>query len=107
MTIQKVVNEGTGFPLTNRLLSASGSAVTPTSLKYRVDCETTGREIVGWTDVSPSSEVSMDIDPSWSAILRSTNVTETKTMTWKANDGLSNQVTGTFQWRVKNLQFVS
>lgn len=102
----KTVMEGTGFPLTFKVLAAGGVLTTPTTLHYRVDCRTNKREIVGWTELTADDTVRVEVLPAWNAIINSANLTEQKTFTVKVNDGLSTQILKPYTWEVKNIQGV-
>lgn len=102
----KTVNEGTGFPLTFKVLAAGGVLTTPTTLHYRVDCRTTKRQVVDWTSVTADDTTTVHVLPAWNAIINPANLTEQKTLTVKVNDGLSTQVLKPYTWEVKNIQGV-
>lgn len=74
----------------------------PTTVKYRVDCLTTGVAMVNWTTVSPASSVSISIPVAAQAVNQEVNWREKRQVTVKANDGLSTQYLGTFTYYVEN-----
>lgn len=103
----KAVNEGSRLPVTFKLFDGDSAARTPTTLRYRVDCESTGRELIGWTDLTPASEVSLIVPATVNAIQNRSNSFELKTMTVEADTGTVNAFTEEYTWRVNNLQGVS
>ena len=48
----------------------------PTAVRYRVDCLTNQRQIVGWTDLDPASVVEFTITPDQNRILDDSNKAE-------------------------------
>lgn len=57
----------------------------PTSLQYRVDCQTTGVALQGWTFVTPDTQVEVQIDATLNVIQRRGNAIERKVVTFLAN----------------------
>ncbi len=96
MTLHKTVSEETGF--TSTVIFQPATAV-PSSLKYRVDCETTSKELVGWTPVTPASRYTLTMLPEWSKVLSGAPY-EFKTVTWKWDESLNTQGTKVYRWRV-------
>lgn len=101
----KTVDEANAFTVTARFRNGT-AGTTPNTAHYRVDCRTTKREILGWTPISPSSVISIDVLPEWNAILDSSNLVEQKTITVAANKDTSGQRIRSYTWEVKNLQGV-
>lgn len=96
--------EGSAFTASVNLRTrSSGAASTPTSLKYRIDCLTTGREVADWTSAAASSSASISITGTHNAILSDANDYEIKQLTVMADDGLSTQHRESRRWRVENL----
>ncbi len=101
------INEGSRLPLTFRLFNSATTPLTPLTLRYRIDCESTGRELVAWTDVTPSSSISLVIPASVNAIQNRANTFELKTMTVEADADTENAFSEEYTWRVKNLTGVT
>lgn len=101
------VNDRSRLPLTFKLFTSTTQPITPTTLRYRIDCESTGRELVGWTDVSPASTHSLVIPAGVNVIQNRANSFELKTMTVEADTGTDNAFTEQYTWRVKNLTGVT
>lgn len=96
--------EGSNFVATVALrLRSTGAASTPTTLKYRIDCKTTQREILDWTTLSASSSASITVTGAQNAIQSDVNDYEWKQLTVMADENLSTQCRETFRWRVENL----
>ncbi len=86
---------------------ATKSASIPTTLRYRLDCLKTGREILDWTSVSPAANVTIVITATNNQILDDANMTERKQIIVQADAGLSTQVNGKSFWIVKNLRGIT
>lgn len=99
------LNEGSALPFTVTLYT-DGTLTAPTSLRYRVDCITTGATLTNWSSLSPASSVSVTVTPEANAIQNASNFTEVKAITLEADHGLSTAYTHETTWRVKNLQGV-
>lgn len=79
---------------------ATAAASAPSTIKYRVDCLTTGQTLTDWTTVSPATSTSIAITSTHNAIQGSG--TERKQLTVAANYGLSTQVTESAAWEVED-----
>lgn len=98
------VKEGSAFTATAYFRTrATGAAATPTSIKYRVDCLTTGRELTDWTTVSAASNVSIPITATHNAMQSNYCLRETKQLTVSMDFELSTQVRESVQWEVEDL----
>lgn len=96
--------EGSGLTAAVSLRTRStGAASTPTSLKYRLDCLTTKREVLDWTTLSAASTATITITGAQNAIQSDCNDYETKQITVMADDGLSTQMRETKRYVVENL----
>jgi len=84
-------------------LRSTAAAVTPTTVHYRVDDLTTGKELIDWTSVSAASNVSIAITATFNTIQDDTSRRERKRLTIKADDGLDTQHLETKEWFVVNL----
>lgn len=101
---RKQWQEGSSFTVTvNNRQRSDASAATPTSLKYRIDCKTTGREVLDWTTVSAASSASIVITGAQNAILNDLNDQERKQITIMCDEGLSTQHRASAFWDVENL----
>jgi hypothetical protein len=97
-------NEGSAFTATVYFRTRStAAATTPTSIKYRIDCLTSGTELADWTTVSAASSVSISITATHNAIQNDGNGHEIKQLTVASDYGLSTQHVEAVSWRVENL----
>jgi hypothetical protein len=96
--------EGSAFDASvNFRLRSTAAASIPTSIKYRLDCLTTKREVLDWTTVSASAAVTISITGAQNAIQNDCNDYEVKQLTVMADDGLATQHRVTKRYRVENL----
>lgn len=103
----KTVNESTGFTVTVSPRDTDGAAVTPTSMRYRIDCITTGSEVLGWTAVAtPSASNAIAVPGTINVIVNSGNARERKQMVTEFTSGGVVTVV-TYDWLVKNIHGVS
>ena len=97
-------NEGSAFPLPVYLrLRSTGAAATPTTIHYRIDCLTTGREVADDTSVSAASNFTIAVTGTHNAILNDCNPQETKQLTVICDKDLSTQHREAVQYDVINL----
>lgn len=99
------IKERTYLPATWTLLDANGEEVVPTTIRWRLDCKTTGLELVDWTTVTPASVVSITIPASANEIQNSANTQETKLLTFQADAGTDTQITDEAEYIVSNNPF--
>ena len=102
---QTIVPEQTTFTLTAYFRTrATKVASTPTTIHYRVDCLSTGRQITDWTSVSsPAGSNTIVITSTENKILDDSFNIETKQVTVKVDDGLVTQVIKPATWKVRNV----
>jgi hypothetical protein len=100
------VNEKSSFDLTVKFWDDSAdtwAALTPTSLRYRIDDVQRGTEQLAWTNLTAAASNTISVPASANAILNGMNKRETKVLTVQANNGLTNQYAGTFYYTVENV----
>jgi hypothetical protein len=101
------VNESSALTITAKVWDDSDpdtwTAQVPTTLHYRLDCLTTGAQILDWTSITADDVSSIAITATQNSIQSDCNELETKQLTVKANSGLSTQTQNTFRWSVVNL----
>lgn len=98
-------NEGSALTVVAKFWDDSTetwTAITPTTVKYRLD-NADGSQITDWTTVSPASSVTISLTGAQNTIVSDCRDYETKQLTVKADDGLSTQFQSTFTYRVRNL----
>lgn len=86
---------------------ATAVEVTPTNVKYRLDCLTTGIAIADWTSVTPGETVSITVTPTQNAIQNACNLHERKQLTVAADHDLATQFVDSIDWEITNLQGLS
>lgn len=103
--VQHTAPEDSAFTLTIKFWDDAAepwTAYTPSSIKYRIDCLSSGAQLTDWTSVSAASSVAQVIPASAQSIQRETNWRERRKVTVMANDGLSTQYQGAFDYYVEN-----
>ena len=97
-------HEGSAFNVVAYFrLRSTAAAATPTSIKYRLDCLTTGMEILDWTTVSAASSATIAVTGAQNVIQNDGNDYEVKQLTVMLDEGLATQHRGRATWRVENL----
>lgn len=99
----KTINENSRLPVIFRLFNAAIASATPTTLRYRVDCETTKKTLLDWTSLTPSATATVTVPASLNAIQNRANGYEIKSMTVEADNGTDDAFSDSFTWRVNNL----
>lgn len=97
------MNEGSAFDATVYFRDGA-TAATPSTVHYRIDCQTTCKEVRGWTALTPGEQVTVPVQASDSEIQCELNDYETKRITVAANLSQPNQVIGSIVYTVKNLK---
>jgi hypothetical protein len=103
----KLINEATAVTINIERRGDDGSLITPTSLKYRVDCQTNNQPITDWTALTPAATTTVVIPATSNAIQNDANSYEDKAVTFMSDEGLDTQETTTQGYRVRNLGGVS
>jgi hypothetical protein len=100
--------ERSQVPVTVRFRDrALADEVTPTNVRYRLDCLTTGAPILDWTSVTPGETVAITVTPTQNAIVNACNRHERKQLMVAADYGLSTQFVEAIDWEITNLQGLS
>jgi hypothetical protein len=102
-----IIKEGDGHTIRVSWKDADGNPFTPTTVRHRVDCLTTGAAMQSWVSVTPSSVVTIDIPGSANSINNAANESEVRQVTVQANAGLPNQRTVVGEYVIPNNEFVS
>ena len=95
------------LPVRWTVLDADGDPVTPSTIRYRVDCLTTGTQVIGWTSVSPAYTVNITIPATSNTILNPANVVETKRVTFQADAGTATALHDWEDYEIVNNRFVA
>lgn len=76
----------------------------PSAVSYRLDCLTSGIQILDWTTVTPGETVTVTVTATQNKIQQDYNRTERKQLTIAADYGLSTQFVDSIDWEVTNLR---
>lgn len=97
-----LVNEGSSLTVEAIPLDEDGAPFTPVSMRYRIDCLTTGREVLGYTSISvPSTSNLIVVTGALNAIINQGNARERRQITVETT---SSQVRNdTIDWEVRNI----
>lgn len=99
--------EGDSFNMDITLYESDSSEVTPSTLRYRIDCLTSKKTVRDWTDVTPSSSPSIPITPDDNAIINDRDRYEVRELVLESNYGTSSAKIFRRRWQVENLQGLS
>ena len=108
-----VYDEGDGVELRVRLFDASKvRPAVPATVHWRLDCDTTGRQLQDWTDLIVETVtgisglaqvyVDVDVDGQLNDIQQNGNSSEQKTVQVVADKDTPRQFSGLFTYRVRN-----
>lgn len=99
--------KSTGY-LTAAFRDKLGRLSEPASIRYRIDCLTTGTQVRPWTELaSPMDKVEITLTPTDNAIFGSGERERRLVTVVAAYEGSDDQVTNEFRYDVLNLKFVS
>lgn len=79
------LNEGSRCFVKAKFFDRKEQPQIPTSLSYRVQCETTGTLLQDWVAITPDTQVEVQIDATLNKIVNRRNVIERKVVTFLAN----------------------
>lgn len=105
-TSRNRVQEGSALTITAKFwtdTSETWTAQTPTTIHYRIDCLTTGAEILGWTSIAAATSATISVTGAQNVIQSDHNEWETKQVTVKIDTGLSTQYQEAMTYEVRNL----
>lgn len=101
------INEQTASWLELSFYDKDGDPVIPVSLSYRIDCLTTGAEIVDDTGVSPAAEVEIKLSSTVNSIQDQTNAYERRRITITATHGANDFDITKYVYRIVNFGAVT
>ena len=99
-------NEGQSFTANFKFFDEDWVPSSPLTARYRIDCLTTGKVVVDWTDITATQSVDIAVSPDDNDILNTANPRERKQMVVESNYSTSTQSVQTSEWDVRNLQGV-
>jgi hypothetical protein len=100
---QKRVVEGSSFPITASFFDENFAPVTPASVRYRIDCVSTGTELLGWTEAPVATTLVVSAASTHNRIISTRNLLETKAITVECEFGTPNQFSDEYRWSVRNI----
>lgn len=101
------VAEGSTAYLTVQLLDKAGAAAVPSTLRYRIDCGTTGEQVRDWTTLTPSAEPEIRLTLNDNGLRSQDNAAEERVVTVEAGYGLDDLLRAQAAYTVRNLRFVT
>lgn len=81
--------------------------VTPTNVRYRIDCLTTCTQILDWTVATPGESVEITITPTQNALQDQCNSREVRQVTVAADYGMPSQYLDSVTFELENVRGVS
>lgn len=105
-SIEKTISEGDSYPLSVSFVDTDGVAGAPATVSYRVDCLTTGQEVVDWTSVAPAASVNITVSTVQNKIINDANRRELKRVLIKSVDSGGNTLSDAYRYWVMNEQGV-
>lgn len=99
----KTYNEDDSFNRYVEFYDEDRAAYTPTTVRYRIQCLTTGTSIRSWTTATPANPLTIAITPDDNVIVDERNRVERRQMTVQADFDTDTQKVSTCEWDVKNL----
>jgi len=101
--MSEVLEKSTHY-LTVDFFDKTGAAATPSAVTYRVDCLTTGQNVLTDTSVSAADSVEITLSPTVNAMQGANNLREQRRVTVIAQyGGAGDQAVGTFDYSVRNV----
>lgn len=101
-----IINEGTTGYLTVEFYDKTGTLAAPSAVTYRIDCLTTGTEVVDDTSVTAASSVEIQLTAANNAILGG-RPRERRRVTVTGTYAGSQAVRHEYDYEVRNLSAVS
>lgn len=97
------VNERTTSRLTVAFADADGEPAVPATVTYRVDCLTTGEEVVADTALTPAASLALDLGASVQAMRGPGNRREVRRVTVSATYGDDDEAHAEYLYEVRDL----
>lgn len=99
----RTINEGSAITVNAAPRDEDNLPVTPSSAQYRIDCLTTGVEVLGWTAIaSPTDSNDIDVPGTLNAIVSTNNPRERKQLVFQTVAGGETR-NDTLDWEVRNI----
>ncbi len=101
----KTFNEGSYVTVTAKFYDGD-TATTPSTARYRVDCETTRKPLLEWTEATPGTSITISVPATLNYMQDQAHTRERKVVTVEANYGTSTAYTNRIKYEIVNLQGV-
>lgn len=82
----------------------SNNVITPSTVHYRVDCQTTDSVVLDWTQTTASAEVTITIPATILAMIDTANAVERKTLLIVANKDTSSAFAHEVEFEIERAQ---
>ena len=102
-----IVKENDGHAVRVTWRDSEGNPFIPSTVRWRIDCMTTGQTLQSWVSLTPGSVSNIDIPGSSNRIISAANSSEVRQITVQANAGLASQRTVVGEYVVQNNDFVA
>lgn len=101
------VNERTTAYLTVTMRDKAGALAAPTGLTYRIDCLTTGTEILADTVLTPVDTVEIELTATQNRIVSAGNKAERRRVTVSATYGADDELHEDYEYQVVDVPGIS
>lgn len=81
---------------------STSAAITPSTVRYRVDCLSNEQNVINWTSVTPASSATIEVPGTLNGIIDEENDYETRQLLVEIDAGLSTQTVKAATWKVQN-----
>jgi hypothetical protein len=84
------------------IVDDNGVAISPQTLRYRIDCDSTGEVVQDWTDLIPATSGNIVIPARANRMMNQANPFEDRMVTVEANAATDDAVSDVWTYRVRN-----
>jgi hypothetical protein len=98
-------NERTQVRKTIVVRDSIGDLVLPSTMRWRLDCVTTGQSVLGWQSGAAAASQVIEVPAGANVIINDANAFETKRLTVQFNWGTDAQISQYVEWDVLNNEF--
>ena len=97
------ITENSSLTLTASFYDVASALSAPTTARYRIDDESSGREVLGWTSLTVSTQVVIAVTADQNTLLNRTNKVEQRIITVQADHGLSSAWSDDYIYEISRL----
>lgn len=102
-----MINERSSAAVRVSLKDKAGVAAPPSTVKYRIDCLTTGTVLLATAEsVNPGASFTVPLTPAINGIVNAANRSEYKRLSLEAHYANGDELTAEYDWIVSNLKFI-